>query len=235
MALAQNPEIPWQDYKGGAIAKPEADAHLWELAPDARFAEFLPAVELARWEKISHPESRANFATSQGGLRVIVGAYLNLDPRKVRLERAPHGKPYVQGGPEFNLSHSGGRILAVFANMPVGFDVENGERRVRAEELSRRYFFAEEHERIRRQKPEEKAECFLRHWVCKESSVKLTGEGIYRGLKRARIRLSEVKEGESEGEIGGRRVFLHEFSPAKSFLAALATWQPCDVNCFFRI
>ena len=74
---------------------------------------------------------------------------------------------------------------------------------------------------------------FLRYWVCKEAIVKLSGDGIYYGLRYARVDLAS--DGRSRGAYKGREVWLREFRPAKDLVAALASWEPLEAKGFFRI
>jgi phosphopantetheinyl transferase len=74
---------------------------------------------------------------------------------------------------------------------------------------------------------------FLRYWVCKEAMVKLSGDGIYHGLRHTRVDLAA--DGRSGGTYQGRKVFLWEFQPADDLVAALASWKPVEAKGFFRI
>ena len=74
---------------------------------------------------------------------------------------------------------------------------------------------------------------FLRYWVCKEAMVKLSGDGIYHGLRYARVDLAA--DGRSHGTYQGRKVSLWEFRPLHDLVAALASWEPVGAKGFFRI
>jgi hypothetical protein len=63
--------------------------------------------------------------------------------------------------------------------------------------------------------------------------VKLSGDGIYHGLRHARVALSN--DGRSHGAYQGREVSLREFRPAPDLVAALASWEPVEAKGFFRI
>ena len=58
------------------------------------------------------------------------------------MRRQARGKPYIEGAPEFNLSHTCGRTIAAFSLEAIGIDVESGSRRVHAGELATRFFDA---------------------------------------------------------------------------------------------
>ncbi len=73
---------------------------------------------------------------------------------------------------------------------------------------------------------------FLKYWVCKEATVKLSGDGIYHGLRDARIDLEAVI---ATGVYREKAVFLEMFSPATGFIAAAASWTPLRSVRFFSL
>jgi phosphopantetheinyl transferase len=124
-----------------------------------RVAELLCAEERARAERIVRERNRRLWIRSRGILRTVLGRYLDIDPRALRFELGPHGKPALHGGAgqasdlRFNLSHSGEIVLiAVTAGREVGVDVERARKRYTAE--------------------------FLRTWVAHEAVVKCRGTGL---------------------------------------------------------
>jgi phosphopantetheinyl transferase len=104
---------------------------------------------------------------------------------------------------------------------------------VHAGELATRFFFPGETAQIMSVDEEERKLTFLRYWVCKEAMVKLSGDGIYHGLRYARVDLAA--DGRSRGTYQGRNVSLWEFQPAGDLVAALASWEPVEAKGFFRI
>lgn len=223
----------WPDYEGGQPALAADEVHVWQLKRTSDFAQFLPAYETARYEKIAHDENRRGYAMSQGGLRRIASFYLGRDWREVEVQRREHGKPYIAEGPEFNLSHTVGKVFAVFSEQAVGLDIESADRKVNAEKLARRYFAETEAEHITQAPETERNALFLRYWVCKEATVKLSGDGIYHGLGDVRITLGEG--GHSRGEYRGRPLELREFRLSDGLMGAVAAWQTFAVKGFFRV
>lgn len=224
----------FQSIRGGAaLSRPADGAHFWRIPESPRFAESLSASESDHWQALSNRESALRYASTQGGLRTILAGYLGGDPGSIAVKRGPFGKPYVDGAPEFNLSHSAGRICAVFSGAPVGLDVESRSRPVRGLALAEKFFRAEECGRLAASAGDRQRELFLRYWVCKEAIVKLAGDGIYHGLRDAAVDLDSGNA--PRGTYRGKPVWLWEFSPAEGMLGALAAWQPCEVTGFFEI
>ncbi len=223
----------WPEYEGGQPALGAEEVHIWQLRRTSDFARFLPDHEAARHEAITHEENRLGYAMSQGGLRRIASFYVGRDWREVEVQRRERGKPFLAGGPEFNLSHTAGQVFAVFSAQPVGLDLESATRKVNAEKLAWRYFSPSEAGHICGAPEEERDALFLRYWVCKEATVKLSGDGIYNGLGDVQITLGEG--GRSQGLYRGRRLELREFRLSSGLMGAVAAWQTFAVKGFFRV
>jgi 4'-phosphopantetheinyl transferase len=225
--------LEWIDYEGERLEIPVGGVHLWLLDPSPIYERYLDSAELLRYERILNPDARASYSCAQGGLRRLAGVYMHRPAEQVTMRRQARGKPYVEGAPEFNLSHTCGRTIAAFSREAIGIDVESGGRRVHAGELATRFFFPEETAQIMSVDEAERKLTFLRYWVCKEAMVKLSGDGIYHGLRYARVDLAA--DGRSCGTYQGRKVSLWEFRPARDLVAALASWKPVEAKGFFRI
>lgn len=106
-----------------------------------------------------------------------------LDAASEAFAEGPQGKPFLRDHPEmdFNLSHSGTRILCVLASLPCGCDVERTDRGSPA--LARRFFAPEETAALEAQiaagGDPAFHRLFTRIWTRKESFLKATGEGLF--------------------------------------------------------
>ncbi len=115
-------------------------------------------LERARAQRILRPRARAHWVCSRGLLRTLLARYVACDPRELRFELGPHGKPALaqrtSSDLRFNLSHSRGIVLiAVTSGREVGVDVEVTSEPRRTVEL-------------------------LREWTAREAAVKCTGTGL---------------------------------------------------------
>lgn len=223
----------WQTPKTDQLAVPSDGAHLWEMTASHDLAGYLGEAEMERYLGITNEDAKISFATSQGGLRSVAALYLGREPGAIVVDRAERGKPFIKSGPEFNISHTAGRIFAAFAAGPVGLDVESTQRLTSATALARKFFATRETEHLMSFAEGERNRVFLRYWVCKEATVKLAGDGIYLGLRDAHVTLEA--DGSARGEYRGRGVWLQTFCPGRNLMGALAAWQPTEVKCFFRI
>ena len=90
--------------------------------------------------------------------------------------RSKNGKPYVENGPCFSVTHTKNRLYIAFSEEEIGLD---------AEDLSRVSNYAHI---VKKFSPAEQAEItsakdFLTHWVVKESAVKYMGGTLAVDLK----------------------------------------------------
>ena len=81
-----------------------------------------------------------------------------------------HGKPYIEGGPYFSISHCKAGIAVAIDDQPIGIDIESI--RHAHEDLIERTMNAAERAGMDDRK-------FTRLWTQKEAVVKAAGTGIY--------------------------------------------------------
>lgn len=165
-----------------------------ELEKDALFSQCYELVSYARRQKIdSYLFGRDKRLSLGAGILMDQGlcAY-GLREKEVSVSYGKNGKPRLLGHPHihFNLSHSGDRVLAVFAGRDVGCDIEkiqNADLPLAAE------FFTEgEYAYIVGKKTKkERDEAFYRIWTLKESFLKATGSGLTIPLNSFEIRILE--------------------------------------------
>ena len=79
-------------------------------------------------QRFRFEKDRRRYLIGRGGLRTLLGRYLDLAPQDLRFETAAAGKPHLasgQGELQFNLAHSGEFVLiAIAESRKVGIDVE---------------------------------------------------------------------------------------------------------------
>lgn len=86
-----------------------------------------------------------------------------------------NGKPYVEGGPEFSLSHAGRWIGLAVSDKPVGLDIEGG--RMFSDRVVSK-FASKEQVWYEALSEEEKETGFYRLWTAKEAYGKRDGRGL---------------------------------------------------------
>ncbi|MCX4782965.1 4'-phosphopantetheinyl transferase family protein [Streptomyces sp. NBC_01264] len=175
---------------------PTASTAVWLVDTDAqdraaaRLApEVLDPVEQQRAAAFKREVDRRRYVASHVALRLVLGAWLDLPPGRVRITRAPcpgcggpHGRPVSEDGPvHFSLSHSDRLALLAVGPVPVGADVEALPTASAVAELAGQLHPREIAE-LEALAPEERPAAFGRVWVRKEAYLKGLGIGLARGL-----------------------------------------------------
>lgn len=154
---------------GLAVASRELEALRTLLSPDER----------RRADRFRHERHRRRFIVAHGRLRQFLGTITERPPPSIQFRQGAHGKPFMDGGPSFNLSHSGDRFLiGVSSAGRVGVDLEV-ERPVREmEALARKKFALEEVEVFLAAPATDRVRTFFRIWTLKEAYLKGVGTGL---------------------------------------------------------
>jgi 4'-phosphopantetheinyl transferase len=175
-----------------ALAPGTADVWMADLGgvPDGLCGLLCPG-EIARAERFPRPVDGVVWARAHGLLRLLLGAYIDGDPRALRFNAGPHGKPALERedgaleGPAFNLSHSGHLALLAFtAEGDAGVDVEVARRRGDVLGAASRLLGERQAEWLAGLEPHVREREFLRTWVRHEAAVKHDGGGLARGRSR---------------------------------------------------
>jgi 4'-phosphopantetheinyl transferase len=205
----------------GKLRLVEGVVDVWRAdlaAGGERERAFLTPLEQERAVRFARPEHGRRWAHARGILRALLGAYAAVDPRSLRFEEGPHGKPALAGSTDvrFNLSHSGDVALYAFAlHCEVGVDVELPRRAVDEVAIAERVLGADVAARLRTLDAPQREQEFLRAWVRWEAALKCRGTGIG-----------------GDGEATGAEPWLYELDPGEAGAAAVAVADgPCAVRC----
>ena len=104
-----------------------------------------------------------------------------------------HGKPFIEGGPYFSISHCKNGIAVAVADEPIGIDIEHI--RKADESLIERTMNAEESQRLMANSQELRDRDFTRLWTQKEAVVKWQGTGI-QSFEQLQTILSDLRDHE---------------------------------------
>ncbi len=144
---------------------------------DGRWAAYLSCL----------PPERAAYARSfrrDHDSARCVGAWLLLrdalersgaDPDRLVLRCGEYGKPYLDGGPEFSMSHAGPYAAVAVSESPVGVDIEGPRCTLR---LAKRWFDPSEYAAAAALEGAAQRAYLQRLWVVKEAFVKAVGTGL---------------------------------------------------------
>jgi 4'-phosphopantetheinyl transferase len=163
---------------------------LWSIVFDsdsavaAALTDTLDAAELQRATSIVSSAARARFIAAHALVRHVLGQELGVRPASLTFARGPRGKPYLPGTTiRFSLSYTSRvAMLAVTRREEVGIDVEELPRGSMYERVTARCFAEAEARRVRECEPSRRPRLFATLWAAKEAYLKMTGEGLARGL-----------------------------------------------------
>ena len=202
-----------------------------ELEDEISFSEYYKTMSRERQRKVDSCIFGKDKRLSLGaGILMDRGlsAY-GLREREAVVSYGENGKPYLPRYPHihFNLSHSGSRVLAVFAEVETGCDIEQIQKADL--ELAKRFFTRKEYAFIAGQQGSgRKDEMFFRLWTLKESFLKAVGAGLMLPLdafemaiepegKIAVCRKSDEARALCPGEFEFREYRLEEYCAAVCF------------------
>lgn len=147
-------------------ADAEASAHI--LAPEER----------DRAAAIRSRKTRREFIATRYALREILAAYTGAAADSLRFCYGKWGKPELQDGPQFSVSHSKGLALIAISLTPVGVDVEKCEPGLSWEGVARHFLSAADRSWIASLASDKRVNAFLHCWTRREATVKAIGAGL---------------------------------------------------------
>lgn len=176
---------------------PAAPVAVWLLdtatLDEARLAGQLGLLcdqERARLSRMRADSARLDFTAGRFLVRTVLSQHAAVAPADWRFRQGPHGRPEIDEPAahrdlRFNISHTRGLVAcAVSQHGAVGIDVEQIDRRVRAWDLARRFFCAEEIAELAALPAGRQQERFFDFWTVKESYLKARGAGLTIPLSR---------------------------------------------------
>ena len=159
--------------------------------PQERLLHLLSPEERQRAERFRFPDDRLRYRTAWGLSRIWLGALRGEDPRDIAFVRDAYQKPHVQGGPSFNMSHSGDWVLLGLAGEGrLGVDVESLRDIGDLDDLASTVFSVSELAELRGLPDSQKSRAFFRGWTRKEAFVKAMGLGLSAPLKEISVSLA---------------------------------------------
>ena len=178
--------------------------------------------ELARAGQFRFASDAERYIVRRGKLRELLAARLGCEPRDVALNCNSFGKPRLRCSDlQFNLSHSGGVALYVFArDSDIGCDIEWRRPELAREEVAERFFSDRELQSLRAVPRNRWVDAFFNCWTRKEAFIKALGFGVSYPLKAFDVSLVP---GEPAALLRGPLGWsLRSFEPMDGLQAAVA-------------
>ncbi len=148
-----------------------------------------------RADRFHFEKDRRHFTVARGGLRKLLGRYLDVPPAAVEFSYTEYGKPQLATRLDqqlkFNLAHSGGLALYAFTKVgEIGIDVELIRPDFTGDDIARRFFSPSEVAGLNLLPLAERQEAFFHCWTRKESFIKGNGLGLSLGLDQFDVTLA---------------------------------------------
>lgn len=161
----------------------------FETVQEDSLSEWMDLIDCARRERIGKLKQKKDRLQSIGAGLLLRYSFLQQGGTKeewegITIQRGLSGKPSIVEYPEFcySLSHSGKWVICGVHSKELGADIQ--EMRTWNIRLARRFFAAEEYERLMHLEEMQRQQSFYKMWTAKESYAKLTGDGIGNGISQ---------------------------------------------------
>lgn len=205
---------------------PGVDAHLavLDVGPTERknYEAMLLPEEIERAGQFRFVTDAERYIVRRGKLRELLAVRLDCQPREVPLTCNGFGKPRIRNSDlQFNLSHSGGVALYVFArDGDIGCDIEWRRPELAREEVAERFFSDRELRSLHALPHNRWVEAFFNCWTRKEAFIKALGFGVSYPLKAFDVSLAP---GEPAALLRGPLGWaLRSFEPLEDLQASIA-------------
>jgi len=211
-----------------------ASVHIWranlDMGPEAvaRLAGYLSPSERERAGRFHFERDCLRYSAGRGVLRVLLGRYLKIPPLAIQFSYGAHGKPYIDSGVSFNLSHSHGLALYAFGERTgelgeLGIDVERLDLELDIEDIAENFFTWRELAEIRALPAGRRHERFFDFWTRKEAYLKGRGGGLSIPLNEFEVSQGARLEGWS----------VLGLAPGPGYAGALVTtYASVQLRCF---
>jgi len=135
--------------------------------------------ERANAARFVRAEDRSRAVLARGLLKVVLGEVTGVPPSAIELATTAEGKPFLEGGPSFNVAHSSSWVVVGLAPRGrLGVDVEARRSLTDMDGLVARFFAPEEVAAYEALPVGERAAAFFRAWARKEALLKARGGGL---------------------------------------------------------
>ena len=205
--------------------------HLWHLDFD-ELSNPLGQDQSSRMQDLSVLQQNA---VRRFYLRLLLGAYLGIPGKDVRITRRLKGRPELdasqsKGQLDFSVARSKDcYLVGISSGATIGVDLEISDRRSgKPLSLAKRYFSDAETEALSSLEGESLQRSFMHTWACKEAIVKASGLGIANQLCRFSVEVNPdnppaVLDMLDDDPAAWR---LAVVQPAAGAIAAVAVRQP---------
>lgn len=216
--------------------------HIWRTILErdkeklSELLNLLNSQEKERADKFMVEHAKNNFIIARGSLRQLLAKYLQTTPQSLVFQQNKYGKLFLntsmqQSSIQFNISHSRNFALFIFTlNHPVGIDIEyiRNDSGFELVNTAQRFFSTTESAIIANLPSKQQLSAFFNCWSRKEAVIKAIGDGVFFGLDKFSVEISNKKEGRLQLQFANDKFnkkgwSLEALDPAVGYTGAFAT------------
>jgi len=148
-------------------------------------ASHLPLNIITEINKYKSWQSKQSRLLGKHLLRIALGRYFD-DPKSIlsAIQFDPYNRPFIPGDIDFNISHSGNRIIvAICKGARIGIDIE----KIRPLDVMKFKNYLQPEEVTQLQKSDNPLNLFFELWTKKESIIKADGRGLFKTIKNIKL------------------------------------------------
>jgi 4'-phosphopantetheinyl transferase len=182
----------------------DADVHVWhiDLVKHAAcdFVDMFANDEIKRRNNFVFDRDRDRFTRARVAMRFILGAYLGIPGRDVKIVVGPHGKPCLDASGcakslQFNMTHSENLALfAVSGASSIGVDVEMMRMPGDIRGMAKSVFSIAENTHFETLSDDALIPAFFSCWTQKEAVLKALGTGLSIDAKLVHVGLDATNK-----------------------------------------
>lgn len=201
-------------------------ARTTELNDDELSKELYKKVPEYRQKKIDKCRYKKDKRLSLAAGILLEKALFDFGIEQREIDFIENGKPTLSGITDFqfNLSHSGDRVMCAVSDEDVGCDVE----KIKEVDLkiAKRFFYNAEYEAIMRQNSlKQSYDIFFRFWTLKESFMKVTGLGMKLPLDSFQIKIEDGNISVLQ-KVNSKKYYFKEFDLKDGYKYAVCGLAP---------
>ena len=218
----------------------ENDVHIWHTSLNYNNENLdilnstLSEDEIYKANRFRFNQDRERYIKTRGFLRVMLGKYLNKEPKELDFTYNKYGKPSLpetrENRIEFNLSHSSNVIIYAFTKTrKLGIDVERIRPVKRVKKIVERFFSEKEKQFYNSCNSKERESTFFKLWTYKEAYTKAKGLGLSLPLNQFDVPISETNKNIKDPY--SKIWSWHEINLDPDYAAALAVeGEDCEIK-----
>ncbi|MDN5203133.1 4'-phosphopantetheinyl transferase superfamily protein [Fulvivirgaceae bacterium BMA10] len=171
----------------------ESWVDIWISNINAEYEDsaFLNHDERRRAGKFKFDHLKNNYIYCRSTLRKILASYIGEAPPEIQIKYMENGKPFLVSDSkklDFNLSHSGDKLIVACSNKSIGADIEYINPKFDYQSVSNNFFTENEIIEIGNQdQAMARLALFFKYWTRKEAILKETGIGLSKNLKKVSV------------------------------------------------